>query len=242
MRPIRLMTPFVYAALLWTPAAAQMKKPTDALPYQLYGAAQIIDGSSFIIPSMDETVRLLGYDAPDPAQIAVTNGIEWPAGEVARSWLIINTLSQVVNCKPMQRDAFGRVLAHCFVGARNLALAAIQEGIGFSYSYPGEPRVPLYVDAERSARGIGRGVWSGRIEAPAEYRARVNPPRVARPQAEPTGPVTIPLTLPPDQPDPAPALPPNPNAVTPSAPAAPSPPQNRQESTPSRELDATTIQ
>lgn len=165
----------VLAALLaLSPAQghSMVKTPADPLPTQLYGEARIIDGKTLELPSVSETVRLLGYEAPELPQIATTNGIEWPAGEVARSWLILNTLQQVVNCQPVVRDRQGLILAHCFVGERNLALAGIEEGIGYSFSYPGEPRVPLYMEAERAARGIGRGIWSAKLEPPWEFRAR----------------------------------------------------------------------
>ncbi len=186
---------------------AQTRQATDPLPWQLYGKVRIIDGKSFEIPTMGETVRLLGYEAPELDQTAISDGIPWLAGEVARSWLVLNTLQRIVNCKPEQRDHAGRILAHCFVGNRNLALAGIEEGIGYAYSYPGEPRVPAYIDAERNARGIGLGIWSAKLEPPWEFRARHMP--VARPiEPPPPESVTIPLTLPSETADPAPALPP----------------------------------
>lgn len=140
-------------------AAPGQNQPAD-IPRQLYGKVQVVDAISFEFRKSGQTVRLAGYEAPRLEQTARSDGVDWPAGQVSRAWMILRTLGQDVNCAPIARDANGVILAHCFVGETNLAATAIAEGIGYAFNYRGEPKVPAYFDIERKARGLGYGVWS----------------------------------------------------------------------------------
>ncbi|WP_349963287.1 thermonuclease family protein [Rhizobium sp. ZPR3] len=134
-------------------------RPVD-IPRQIYGKVQVVDATTLEFRKSAQTVRLAGYEAPRLEQTAKSDGIDWPAGQVSRAWMILRTLGQDVNCAPIARDANGVIIAHCFVGETNLAATAIAEGIGYAFNYRGEPQVPAYFDIERKARGLGYGVWS----------------------------------------------------------------------------------
>lgn len=134
-------------------------RPVD-IPRQIYGKVQVLDATTLEFRKSAQTVRLAGYEAPRLEQTAKSDGIDWPAGQVSRAWMILRTLGQDVNCAPLARDINGVILAHCFVGETNLAATAIAEGIGYAFNYRGEPQVPAYFDIERKARGLGYGVWS----------------------------------------------------------------------------------
>lgn len=134
-------------------------RPTDA-PRQVYGKVQVIDGTTFEFINSRQFVRLAGYEAPRLEQMATSEGVKWPAGQVSRAWMILRTLGQNVNCAPIGRDSNKVLIAHCFVGETNLAATAIAEGIGYAFNYRNEPQVPAYFDIERRARGLGFGVWS----------------------------------------------------------------------------------
>ncbi len=134
-------------------------RPVD-IPRQIYGKVQVLDATTLEFTKSAQTVRLAGYEAPRLEQTAKSDGIDWPAGQVSRAWMILRTLGQDVNCAPLARDINGVILAHCFVGETNLAATAIAEGIGYAFNYRGEPQVPAYFDIERKARGLGYGVWS----------------------------------------------------------------------------------
>jgi endonuclease YncB( thermonuclease family) len=140
-------------------AAPGQNQPAD-IPRQLYGKVQVVDATTLEFRKSGQTVRLAGYEAPRLEQTARSDGVDWPAGQVSRAWMILRTLGQDVNCAPAARDAIGVILAHCFVGETNLAATAIAEGIGYAFNYRGEPQVPAYFDIERKARGLGFGVWS----------------------------------------------------------------------------------
>jgi endonuclease YncB( thermonuclease family) len=156
------------------------------LPKQIYGRVQVLDGSTIEFRNPKQVVRIAGYLAPRIEQNATTDGVEWPAGQVARAWLILRTLKHDVNCAPVTRDANGTVLAHCFVEETNLAATAIADGIGYAFNYPGEPQVPAYFDIERRARGLGFGIWSDpKLPPPWNYKPdKPATPTIASPPEE----------------------------------------------------------
>jgi endonuclease YncB( thermonuclease family) len=147
-------------ALIIMPSASAAQSRQTGLPKQIYGKAQVVDGSTFQFLETKQFVRLAGFVAPGMEQTAHSNGVAWPAGQVSRAWMILRTLGHDVNCAPIGRDQNQVLLAHCFVGDVNLAATAIAEGIGYAFSYRGEPQISAYIDIERRARGLGFGVWS----------------------------------------------------------------------------------
>lgn len=58
-------------------------------------------------------------------------------------------------------DRYGRILAHAFVGGRQLEVAQLRRGWAYVYRYRGQRFDGLgrFSRAERSARRAGRGVW-----------------------------------------------------------------------------------
>jgi endonuclease YncB( thermonuclease family) len=156
---MRLVSLSIMFLTMTVAAPRAQVRPVD-IPRQIYGKVQIVDATTVEFRKSAQTVRLAGYEAPRLEQTATSDGIDWPAGQVSRAWMILRTLGQDVNCAPIARDANGVILAHCFVGETNLAATAIAEGIGYAFNYRGEPQVPAYFDIERKARGLGYGVWS----------------------------------------------------------------------------------
>ncbi|MBO9135305.1 thermonuclease family protein [Rhizobium sp. B230/85] len=174
-------------------------RPAD-LPRQIYGKVQVVDTTTFEFKRSGQAVRLAGYEAPRIEQTALSDGVTWPAGQVARAWMILRTLGHDVNCTPIDRDGRGMILAHCFVGETNLAATAIAEGIGYAFNYRGEPQVPAYFDIERKARGLGYGVWSSPdLLPPWLYTASVaNGDTAKGPSPEPDSGLPLPLPVSPN--------------------------------------------
>lgn len=174
-------------------------RPAD-LPRQIYGKVQVVDATTFEFKKSGQAVRLAGYEAPRLEQSATSDGITWPAGQVARDWMILRTLGQDVNCAPVAHDANGMMIAHCFVGETNLAATAIAEGIGYAFNYRGEPQVSAYFDIERKARGLGYGVWSSPdLLPPWLYTATItNGDKAKSPSREPEGGFPLPLPVAPN--------------------------------------------
>lgn len=141
----------LWLAMVPTALLAQ-SRPAD-VPRQIYGKVQVVDATTFEFVKSRQIVRLAGYEAPRLEQTATSDGVEWPAGQVSRAWMILRTLGQNVNCAPVDRDTNKVLIAHCFVGETNLAATAIAEGIGYAFNYRNEPQVAAYFDIERKARG-----------------------------------------------------------------------------------------
>lgn len=195
---------FVLLAGLPTLTLAQ-GRPAD-VPRQIYGKVQVIDGTTLDFKDRGQIVRLAGYEAPRLEQTAISDGVEWPAGQVAKAWMILRTLKRDVNCAPVARDANKNLIAHCFVGETNLAATAIAEGIGYAFNYKNEPQVPAYFDIERKARGLGFGVWSSQeLLPPWLYVAATPPEKKSDLQVPETFEPGLPLPPPvaPDVPDPS---------------------------------------
>ncbi|WFS69589.1 thermonuclease family protein (plasmid) [Agrobacterium leguminum] len=170
--------------MLGLSSAASAQSRSVDVPRQIYGKVQVVDGTTLEFKDRRQIVRLAGYEASRIEQMATSDGIEWPAGQVARAWMILRTLKRDVNCAPIARDANKNLIAHCFVGETNLAATAIAEGIGYAFNYRNEPQVPAYFDIERKARGLGYGVWSSKdllppwlyVASPAEEKKADEPP------------------------------------------------------------------
>lgn len=171
-------------------------RPAD-VPRQIYGKIQVIDTTTLKFVKTRQVVRLAGYEAPRLEQTALSEGVQWPVGQVSRAWLILRTLGQNVNCAPIGRDSNKVLIAHCFVGETNLAATAIAEGIGYAFNYPNEPHVPAYFDIERKARGLGFGVWSSPdLSPPWLYTAlsgKAKEPDSQSPEVETALPLPLPV-------------------------------------------------
>ncbi|QPB24274.1 thermonuclease family protein [Rhizobium sp. 007] len=180
-------------------ASLGQNRPAD-LPRQIYGKVQVVDATTLEFKKSGQTVRLAGYEASRLEQTATSDGVEWPAGQVARAWMVLRTLGQDVNCAPIARDANGVIIAHCFVGETNLAATAIAEGIGYAFNYRNEPQVPAYFDIERKARGLGYGVWSSPdLLPPWLYTASMANENMAKiPSSEPDSGLPLPLPVTPN--------------------------------------------
>lgn len=180
------------------PTASLGQGRSTDLPRQIYGKVQVVDATRLEFQKSGQMVRLAGYEAPRLEQTAMSDGVEWPAGQVARAWMVLRTLGQDVNCAPIARDINGMIIAHCFVRETNLAATAIAEGIGYAFNYRNEPQVPAYFDIERKARGLGYGVWSSPDLLPpwlyAASMAKEKKVESAGPEPDVGLPLPLPLT------------------------------------------------
>lgn len=173
----------LFIALYILPSPLMAQPQSADLPRQIYGKVQVIDSTTFEFVKGRQLVRLAGFEAPRLDQSANSEGVSWPAGQVARAWMILRTLGQNVNCAPIGRDRNKALIAHCFVGETNLAATAIAEGIGYAFNYRNEPQVPAYFDIERKARGLGYGVWSSPdLPPPWLYEASLAKPATQDPE------------------------------------------------------------
>ena len=153
-----LVSPFIIGAILF--------------PVQVSAnGVRLADGDSFRMG--EHRYRLYGIDAPELHQDCKDGaGKAWPCGARARTELrrIIGT--QPVECHSVDTDRFGRIVATCRAGGRNLAEEMVRAGYATASGRPGVSSP--YEDAQRQARAAKRGLWAGTFEMPREWR-RGNP-------------------------------------------------------------------
>ena len=133
----------------------------------LQGTPRVIDGDTLELNGA--RVRLHGIDAPESAQTCIADGRRWRCGQRAVSALAQRISGQSVACKERDRDRYGRIVAVCRAGGKDLNARMVSQGWALAYR-----RYSLdYVDEEASARTARRGVWRGRFVEPWDWREGV---------------------------------------------------------------------
>jgi endonuclease YncB( thermonuclease family) len=134
-------------------------------------AVHLSDGDSFRIG--DRRYRLHGIDAPELHQECKdSNGRNWPCGRRARSELRRLIGNHPLECQTMATDRFGRIVATCKAGGRDLAEEMVRGGYATVFARQGF--VSPYEPAQQQARAEKRGMWAGSFEVPGDWR-RANP-------------------------------------------------------------------
>ncbi|MBS0237362.1 MAG: thermonuclease family protein [Proteobacteria bacterium] len=133
----------------------------DPFPPSVSGPGRPIDGDSLWVNGNE--VRLQGIDAPEGRQTCWRGGEVWKCGEDAYLALARAIGGETVTCDVSQRDVYGRLLARCTAGGRNLNAGMVAAGMAVAYgSYNAE---------EAAARSARRGLWAGEFDSPAKWRA-----------------------------------------------------------------------
>ncbi len=123
----------------------------------------VSDGDGFVAAGL--RIRLLGIDAPEidqPCQDA--KGRDWPCGEKAR-WRLYELLAgREIEVHIHDVDCYGRLLATCHVGGRDVGEMMVREGLAECY------RSDRYKEAENDAVRHRRGIWKGAHQTPESWR------------------------------------------------------------------------
>lgn len=129
------------------------------------GRARVVDGDTLDFGAA--RVRLHGVDAPELAQTcAAAGGGAWPCGAAAAARLTALAGGGPVACEPRDRDRYGRIVAVCSAGGRDLGAALVAEGLAWAYLRYADD----YAPAEDAARAAGRGVWQAPTVTAWDYR------------------------------------------------------------------------
>jgi endonuclease YncB( thermonuclease family) len=124
---------------------------------------KVIDGDSLAIGR--ERVRLAGIDAPELYQHCYdTNRASYPCGARAKVYLRNLIKGKPVTCQPFNPDRYGRSIAVCSVGGKDIGAELVRAG--WATDSDGH-----YLLAEFEARQAKRGIWAGEFQDPAEWRA-----------------------------------------------------------------------
>ena len=171
--------------------ALVLAAPIPAAAQSLSGPARAIDGDT--LEMAGERIRLFGVDAPESMQTCQRKGAPWACGSDAKLLLAGMIAGRTVDCLPRDRDNYGRIVAVCSVGPRDLAGVMVREGMAVALRSFSQD----YVAAEARAKSFGMALWGSVFETPAEFRAanpalfKAPPPppavRVASRSAAPSG-------------------------------------------------------
>ncbi len=126
----------------------------------LSGRATVIDGDSLEINR--NRIRLMGIDAPELRQLCRRDAKTWPCGRDSRSSLRQLVGNFDVQCQTHGEDQYRRLLAVCSVNGTEINARQVE--LGWATDFGG------YAGEEGVARRDKAGIWSGRFEAPAEWR------------------------------------------------------------------------
>lgn len=130
----------------------------------LMGRASVIDGDTIDIHG--QRVRLHGIDAPESGQTCEAKGEIYRCGQ--RAALALHELAdgKPIECRPLDLDRYGRLVAVCWSGGMDLNARIVEMGWALAYR-----RYSLdYVDEEQSAASSGVGMWAGSFVAPWDFR------------------------------------------------------------------------
>ncbi|WEX07245.1 thermonuclease family protein [Chelativorans sp. AA-79] len=137
---------------------------------RLSGSVTVNDGDSLTLHG--QRIRLRGIDAPEFDQECTRDGRSYACGERARRAMVEMTGARSVVCQGWERDRYGRLLARCEAGGRDVGKAMVEAGWAVSYGD--------YAGAEAEARGTRKGLWAGDFDAPQDWRRRRQAPEEAR--------------------------------------------------------------
>lgn len=124
------------------------------------GSVKVIDGDTLVLDG--KRIRLVGIDAPELRQVCQRDNQPWPCGKGAKDHLIALTGDAKTRCEAGGSDRYGRLLALCLSGSRDLNAAMV--GAGYAIAF-GD-----YEAEESAARAKRLGIWSGTFEAPRTWR------------------------------------------------------------------------
>jgi len=107
-----------------------------------------------------------GIDAPEGRQTCRRNGALWRCGDAARDALGRMIGRESVTCSVSERDRFGRLLATCRIGDRNLNAAMVAAGMAVAYG--------SYEREQAAAKAERRGIWDAEFQMPRQWRDENN--------------------------------------------------------------------
>ena len=131
---------------------------------ELVGRASVIDGDTIEVNG--RRIRLHGVDAPESAQNCLAGGTRWPCGRDATRALALRVEGQSVACDERDRDRYGRIVAVCRIGDKDLNAWLVANGWALAY----RRYSAAYAGEEASARAARRGLWRGTFISPWEWR------------------------------------------------------------------------
>lgn len=135
-----------------------------ARPETLSGNARVIDGDTLVLAG--ERIRMDAIDAPETRQRCSRSGRPWACGKAATQAMRKLVGRNRVRCEVSGHDRYGRAIAACFAGGRDLQEELVRQGLALAYRRYSS----RYVPAEDAARTARVGIWAGSFVEPWRWR------------------------------------------------------------------------
>ncbi|HSF65384.1 MAG TPA: thermonuclease family protein [Paracoccaceae bacterium] len=136
-----------------------------AAPRVIEGPARVVDGDTLDVAG--ERIRLFGIDAPEARQTCDLRGKAWACGTFATRALQAEVARGPVACEvQVPADAYGRPVAICRAGGRDIGRALVRQGAATAYARYST----RYAADEAAARAAGAGLWQARMVTPEAHR------------------------------------------------------------------------
>jgi endonuclease YncB( thermonuclease family) len=134
----------------------------------LHGPARVVDGDTLEVDG--RKIRMFGIDAPERAQTCRRNRETYACGHEATAALR-ELVADAVTCQGRDTDRYGRLVAVCFHGGRDINAAMVEQGWAVAYRQYSTD----YVGQEAAARSARRGLWAGSFDQPQDWRRAHRP-------------------------------------------------------------------
>lgn len=143
------------AALLIVVAIVALILPEDGKAWR------VIDGDTLDLAG--DRIRLFGIDAPERGQSCGPLA----CGKAATEALADILSAGPVRCTRVNTDHYGRTVARCRAGRRDVNREMVRRGMAWAYRQYAEN----YVRDEKAAKKARLGIWRYRSQPAWEYRA-----------------------------------------------------------------------
>ena len=128
------------------------------------GLSSVIDGDTVDVDG--NRIRLNGIDAPESSQTCNMAGETYRCGLHAEEFLRQIIGSGQLDCKPLTKDRYGRIVATCWLDGRDLGMTMVANGWALAY----RQYDMVYVAQENEAYKAGLGMWAGAFVEPWLWR------------------------------------------------------------------------
>jgi micrococcal nuclease len=146
------------AVIGWQVVATRAGRGTG--PGEAVEVVAVVDGDTLLLDT-GATVRVLGVDTPETVHPDLTGPQPFGEAASARTRDLVERGAVRIEPDGPDRDHFGRLLRHVWVGNSLLAELLVREGLGTSTPYPGATRYADRLEAAEAVARVARvGIWS----------------------------------------------------------------------------------
>lgn len=127
---------------------------------------EVIDGDTIHVDGVK--YRIHGIDAPETRQTCERDGQDWKCGVAATREMQRMISGQVVTCRGIEKDRYGRIVAKCYANGMDLGRELVRRGLAIAYRYFSMD----YAADEDAARASRLGIWGTVFQEPYQWRKR----------------------------------------------------------------------